>query len=127
MNYGKGMLDFVKVVFDCMPSESPTFGHFISMLAAKTGMDATVPQIKQQRTETDLSYAIELRYSEQLFSQPPRYLDEILRSTSHMSLGVIVLRRFICLRSILAMMTYPNHCDNWELLKCLFAIVIWCS
>lgn len=75
VNYGKGTLDFVKVVFDCMPSESPTFAHFISMLAAKTGMDATVPQIKQQRTETDLSYAIDLRYPEQLFSQPPDYLD----------------------------------------------------
>lgn len=76
VHYGKGDADVVEVVFDCMPSESSTFAHFISTLAAKSlALSVFSPAITQRRAQTDLHYTIDHRYPEQLFSQPPNDLD----------------------------------------------------
>lgn len=80
VHYGKGEHQTVQVAFDCIPSESLTFVHFISMLAAKIGLGVTPPEFlsaitQHSRPQTDLNYTIDTRYPEHLFSRAPSCLD----------------------------------------------------
>lgn len=80
VHYGKGEHQIVQVVFDCMPSESLTFAHFISMLAAKIGLGVTsagfmAAGMQRGRPQTDLNYTIDTRYPESLFRRAPTCFD----------------------------------------------------
>lgn len=79
VHYGKGESQSVQVAFDCMPSESLTFVHFISMLAAKVGLEVPLSGfehvVTQRENQTDLHYTIDTRYPDYLFSRAPNCLD----------------------------------------------------
>ncbi|CAI5657544.1 unnamed protein product, partial [Oreochromis niloticus] len=110
VHYGKGDADVVEVVFDCMPSESSTFVHFISTLAAKSLASSVFsPAITQHRTEIDLHYTIDHRYPEQLFSHPPNDLDGGVKIDIRQEFGSHHEVGLKCYRSFTLLITTTGH------------------
>lgn len=70
VQYGQEPHRQVKIVLDCMPSESPSLVHILSLIAAKCGMNSIELAITQERAHNDLTYMFNRKYADNLFTYP---------------------------------------------------------